>query len=246
MLSLPAISLRKNSFYAGALLCGAVVGWVGALGLVMPSAWAQSGVAAKSSAPSVNKLPKSVNPVKTPDGSKPSAKPAWQDLTPAQQLSLQPLAANWGTLDEAKKRKWIAVAANYAKLSPTEQAKLHSRMNEWTALSQQQRTQARLNFARAKKISPSQKTATWEAYQSLSPEEKKKLAVSGPPKPVGAAAASKPVPPQKLTKITGSRQAPKQAPQAEAPTPAVNRNTLLPYSTPTGPASAPPSQGLVQ
>jgi len=239
MLSLPTIRQRKNSFCALAL--------VGALSLVMPSAWAQSGVAAKASAPAANKLPKPVTPVKTPDVAKPSAKPAWQDLTPAQQLSLQPLAANWGTLDEAKKRKWIAVAANYAKLSPTEQAKLHSRMNEWTALSQQQRTQARLNFARAKKISPSQKTATWEAYQSLSAEEKKKLAVSGPPKPVGAAAASKPVSPQKLTKIAVTRQVPKQTPQAAAPTPAVNRNTLLPYSKPpTEPASAPMREGLVQ
>lgn len=143
-------------------------------------------------------------------------------------------------MDETRKRKWIAVAANYSSLAPAEQAKLHSRMNEWASLSQQQRTQARLNFARAKQVSPGKKTATWEAYQALSTDEKKKLAISAPPKPVGAAAAIKPVSPQKLTRIPVTRKTPKQAPQVIAVPGLVNRNTLLPPSKPlTEPAPAP-------
>jgi hypothetical protein len=49
-------------------------------------------------------------------------------------------------------------------------------MNEWVTLSQQQRTEARLNFTQSKLVPQSHKSATWEAYQALSPEDKKQLA----------------------------------------------------------------------
>ncbi len=153
--------------------------------------------------------------------------PAWKDLKPAQQLSLKPLAANWSTMAEAEKRKWIAVAANYSKLTPSEQAKMHSHMTEWSSLSQQQRSQARLNFARSKPLTPTQKTETWQAYQALSPEQKKALVSTAPAKPKGGAIATKPVPPQKQVKIPLSRKPLKPLASASA---AVDRNTLLPHS----------------
>ena len=165
-----------------------------------------------------------------------SSKPTWQDLTPAQQISLQPLAANWNALEEAHKRKWLAVAMNYPHLAPGEQAKIHSRMTEWVSLNQRQRTQARLNFAQSKQLTPSQKTATWQAYQALSPEEKQKLATLAVPRPTGAAAAAKPVPPQKLTIVPMTRQTPVQLPKLSAANEALNRRTLLPIS----PVSATP------
>ena len=239
MLLLTAVSQLKRLFYRSALVGGAVVCSLAALGLLAPRVQAQVGVAAVASAPAASKLPKPAALVKTSSVPKPSAKPAWQDLTPAQQLALQPLAANWNTLEQDRKRKWIAIAANYANLSPTEQAKIHSRMSEWAALSQQQRTQARLNFARAKKISPNQKTATWQAYQSLSVEEKKELAIAAPPKPVGAAAATKPVSSKKLTSIAVTRQASKPMLATSAAIPTVDRKTLLPKAKPPlKPASA--------
>lgn len=154
--------------------------------------------------------------------------PSWKELTPSQQMSLKPLAADWNSLGEARKRKWIALAANYPTLSPEEQAKLHGRMTEWAALSQVQRNQARLNYAESKKLSPSQKTATWKAYQALSPEDKKKLAISAVPKPVGAADAAKPVAPKKLAIVPVTTDTPKQAPKISAAKHAVDRNTLLP------------------
>jgi hypothetical protein len=236
MLLLAAINQLKRQCYTGALMlmCAA------ALIVPISNAWSQSGVAAAPLAPASAKSVNQKTLVRTVGVPKFPTKPAWQDLTPAQQLSLKPLAANWGTLDEARKRKWIAVAANYANLSPTEQAKLHSRMNEWSSLSEQQRTQARLNFARAKQLSPGKKTATWEAYQALSPDEKKKLAISAPPKPVGAAAAIKPVSLQKMTSIPVTRKTPKQAPHISAVPQVLNRNTLLPPSKPLAePALAP-------
>lgn len=166
------------------------------------------------------------------------ARPEWKDLTPEQQLSLKPLAAEWNTLEEARKRKWLALARNYQTLSPTEQAKLHSRMTEWVSLSPQQRTQARLNFARSKQLTPTQKAATWEAYQALSPEEKQKLATLATPKPIGAATATKPVSVHKLAIIPVTRKTPKQTPKLATASDTVNQKTLLPHTPPVEPAPA--------
>jgi hypothetical protein len=167
-----------------------------------------------------------------------SSGPAWKELTVAQQLSLKPLAGTWATLGEGQKRKWIAIAANYNSLQPAEQVKLHSRMTEWVSLTQQQRTQARLNFAETKQLTPDQKTATWQAYQALSAEEKAKLAVAAKPKPVGAAAAIKPVAPEKLAPVPVTRKTVVDAPKPPSAKPFVNPNTLLPQSPPAGPAAA--------
>lgn len=119
-----------------------------------------------------------------------------------QQQTLQPLASNWNTISEAQKRKWLEISKNYHSLPPEGQATMHSRMNEWVALSPQQRAQARLNFAKTKELSkqltPEEKKAKWQTYQALSPEEKQKLAAKAATRPVGAALAVKPVSPQKM------------------------------------------------
>jgi hypothetical protein len=139
-------------------------------------------------------------------------KPAWAELTGDQQQALRPLATSWPTLSEAQKRKWIALSSNYRALPQAEQAKLHSRMTEWIALSPQQRTQARLNFAEAKSLSPDDRKAKWEAYQALSPEEKRKLAAGAAGKTPPTAAAVQPVPSQKLANVprgTADNKAPR-------------------------------------
>ncbi len=146
----------------------------------------------------------------------------WKVLTPQQQTSLKPLAANWSTIEEAQKRKWIALSNNYATLPAPEQQKMHSRMAEWASLSQQQRTQARLNFAESNKLAPKEKAekaaskaANWEAYQALSPEDKQKLAAKAAPKPAGAAMAIKPSTPEKLATVPSTRLSPKPNEQAK-------------------------------
>ena len=130
------------------------------------------------------------------------AKPTWAELNPMQQQSLKPLAATWGGISQAQKRKWLEVSKNYPNLSAADQAVMHSRMNEWVAMSPQQRAAARLNFAKTKelsdKLTPDEKKAKWQSYQALSPEEKAKLAAKAHPKPTGAATAVKPVESQKL------------------------------------------------
>ena len=134
-----------------------------------------------------------------------ASKPLWADLTPPQQQSLKPLAATWNVISEPQKRKWLKISKNYAALSLTEQTTMHSRMNEWVALSPQQRAEARLNFAKTKELSkqltPDEKKAKWQTYQALSPEEKQKLAANSTPRPAGAAVAVKPVAPQKLAAV---------------------------------------------
>lgn len=158
------------------------------------------------------------------------SKPLWQELTPAQQQSLKPLAANWATINEGQKRKWLALSKNYPSLAPAEQAKLHGRMTEWASLSQTQRNQARLNFAETKKMAPDEKAANWQAYQALSPEEKQKLAASAPPAQTGATAAVKPVPAQKLANVPTTRNSQKP-PTVAANTPDIHTNTLLPRNS---------------
>ncbi|TFZ08447.1 DUF3106 domain-containing protein [Ramlibacter humi] len=143
-------------------------------------------------------------------------RPTWAELTPDQQQALRPLAGDWSRLSEGQKRKWIAMSRNYRQMKPEEQAKLHSRMNEWVALSPQQRTQARLNFAETKNLSADDKKAKWEAYQALSPEEKKKLAAGAGGKTASTAAAVKPVPPQKLANTPRPDPSGKSSPRIAA------------------------------
>lgn len=229
-----AIDQLEHPFMAGAVARGTALCIAVALSAVVSSALAQGVAVTPQVAQSAVKLPSSGAPAKNSKAQTSPSKPAWQDLTPAQQVSLMPLAAIWSTLGESHKRKWIAIAANYPALAPAEQEKLHSRMTEWVSLSKQQRAQARLNFAQSKQLSPSQKAATWQAYQALSPEEKQKLAISATPKPAGAAAAVKPVPPQKLATVPVTRHTPKQLPKLSVANQAVNRNTLLPNAPPAG------------
>ncbi len=176
------------------------------------------------------------------------SKPSWAELTPMQQQTLKPLAASWNTISEPQKRKWLKISKNYPSLSPEEQATMHSRMNEWVTLSPQQRAQARLNFARTKELSkqltPEEKKAKWETYQALSPEEKQKLAAKANPKPVGAATAVKPVPPQKLAPVPPHpvKAASKPAPKITPSQPVVAVPAALPASGATGGPAATPQR----
>lgn len=163
-----------------------------------------------------------------------SAGPEWNSLSAGQKEALKPLAASWNGISEPQKRKWLVLSQNFAAMSSGEQTTLHSRMKEWAALSPQQRSQARLNFGEARQRPADEKKAKWEAYQALSPEEKRKLAAGTPAKPAGAAPAIKPVPPQKLAQFPDARTTErKSTPGTAIPPQQVNRNTLLPRAADT-------------
>jgi hypothetical protein len=173
-------------------------------------------------------------PARTPQPlSTPLMALAWEDLSVVQRQSLKPLESSWATLGDGHKRKWIALAQNYPQLAPAEQAKMHARMAEWAALKPRAREMARLNFAETKKVAPAERAANWEAYQALSPEEKKRLAKKTPVKPAGAAVSAKPLPANKLTAVPVTRLSPEADRARFTAQQAIDPNTLLPVMAPS-------------
>ena len=153
-------------------------------------------------------------------------KPTWAELSLAQKKALLPLENLWPTLEANHKRKWLAVAQNFANMNETSQALAQERMREWTALSPQQRMQARLNFAHTKQLSSDEKLAKWEAFQALTDDDKQKLPSSRKPPPKGAALAVKPVALDKLTSTPVKKEGQGTSPRID--TGQINPFTLLP------------------
>ena len=126
----------------------------------------------------------------------------WARLPARQQAALRPLAAEWDGLDAAHRRKWMALARNFDRMSAQEQATLHSRMTDWAALSPRERVRARLNFAEVQRLAPEgERKAKWEAYRALSEDERKALAERAAPPPRGTALPVRPVPPERLAPV---------------------------------------------
>jgi hypothetical protein len=185
-----------------------------------------------------------------------TTKPEWKELSPQQQIALKPLAANWQTLSAIHKSKWLEVSKNYASIAPAEQAKLHARMADWATLSPQQRAQARINFAENQALTngltPEQRKVQWQAYQLLSPEEKKKLAASSGKATVGTATTPKPTDTLKnsptpefgTAKVLGQQNNPPSRKIAVAPH-LQKSNSLMPHSSSTvsviDPSGQPPT-----
>ncbi|WP_295960327.1 DUF3106 domain-containing protein [Rhodoferax sp.] len=191
------------------------VGVVLSLG-VLPTAWAE--------------IAPDFGPASIPlaSASKPEQKPLWKELTPAQQQALKPLATHWNNISEQQKRKWLALSVNFEKMSPTMQTVLQERMLDWGALSGTQRSQARLNFAEAKRLSPAEKQAKWEAYQTLDPEEKAKLVKQVQKKLAGAATGVKLTPSQKLANVPPPRINEPKGPSIATGAHQIDPHTLLP------------------
>lgn len=157
-------------------------------------------------------------------------RPTWAELTRPQQEALRPLAQAWPGLSELHKRKWLVLTQNYADFSPQEQHKLQQRMSDWASLTARERAQARLHFAEVQQLPGDERRAKWEAYQALSDEQRRKLAddiLLAPPR--GAALASRPVAPSKLTQAPAPK--PDQVLQPRIDTDQVHPKTLLPHSS---------------
>ena len=157
------------------------------------------------------------------------AGPKWVELNAEQKQILQPLQKLWPTLEENRKRKWLAIAKNFPTLSPLAQATAQERMREWAALTPAQRYQARLHFAQAQQLSTDEKLAKWEAYQSLNEEEKNKLSQGKPAWSKGAAMVARPVAPEKLTTTpVTKKEGQEKSPRIETAQAQVDPLTLLP------------------
>lgn len=157
----------------------AIAGFAAALvWCLTPTGVHAQGDASRAAAPSV------------PTGKRAAARPAWSELTPAQKEALAPLAAEWHTLSEFHRRKWLQIAARYQNLAPADQQRARQRMEEWIKLTPQQRRLARENFQIHRTVPAERKAEAWDRYQQLTEAQKRELAAAEkvPPRP-GAVSA---------------------------------------------------------
>jgi hypothetical protein len=107
-----------------------------------------------------------------------SAALKWSKLSTGQHLALAPFARDWDRFSDSRKQKWLKIAAQYEKMTPEAQDRLHQRMAEWVRMSPDQRRLARENFQLSKAVPAPQRQKAWAAYQQLPDEQKKKLEAS--------------------------------------------------------------------
>jgi len=174
--------------------------------------------------------PRQVNPapVASASAKKPESSPSWQSLSANQKTALAPLHKLWPEISEAQKRKWLALSVNFSDRSAEEQAKMQARMKDWAKLTPQQRALARLNFAEVQQVTLDERKSKWEAYQSLSRDERHELTKGHPPVPNSAAIATRPVPSQKLAVLPTPKSS--QPTQLRIDMDLVHPVTLLPLN----------------
>lgn len=100
----------------------------------------------------------------------------WQALTPAQREALAPLEHDWPGIDAPRKQKWLALAGRFKTLSSEERTRITARMAEWAKLTPAERGQARMRFEEARQLPATDRSARWQAYQSLPVEQRQQLA----------------------------------------------------------------------
>src|SRR5450830_358702 len=147
----------------------------------------------------------------------PDTKPTWNELTPAQQHALTPLAGEWNKLESSRKEKWLVIGNKFATMTPAEQERMQERMREWIKLTPAQRRSVRESYSRAKKIDAEKRSAQWQRYQQLSEEQKKKLAQAKLPKHVGALPPTKGKAPATIQLPPEAREQPLAAPPVVVP-----------------------------
>lgn len=153
----------------------------------------------------------------------PKKNPSWTDLTPAQQQTLQPLAGEWDTLDNARRTKWIGIAKRYPAMTETEQKRVQTRMSDWVKLTPDQRRVAREQYRKIGKLPPGKRevvTQQWEEYQQLPADVKKNLAAETKKK-------AEKLEPRSRSK-TAQAKKPPVSPDIQAPTPAFS--SVIPTS----------------
>ncbi len=101
---------------------------------------------------------------------------SWASLNKSQKETLATLEVDWNTLSSEQRSKWIQVSNKFESLPEADRERLKSRMADWAKLSSQDRRIARANYIKSLDIPNDKKSEAWEAYQQLSPEEKKQLA----------------------------------------------------------------------
>lgn len=190
---------------------------------VKPGAGSATSAAAAASAPPAASVAPASNVYA-------NAHPTWAELDPVQQRILAPFEPEWNTYAEVHRRKWMAIAAKYQKMSPANQARLEGRIAEWAKMSTTQRRAARENFQITRAVPQAKKTEAWDQYKNLPEDQKQKLASveTVPPRP-GAASS---LPSKKLPTQT-TRHVSEHRPAARPATPAAASEPVAPSTAAT-------------
>src|SRR5450830_1634230 len=184
--------------------------------LISTMTFAQGPAAASAATPAPS-TPAPSTPTPSKIAKHPDTKPTWNELTPAQQHALTPLAGEWNKLESSRKEKWLVIGNKFATMTPAEQERMQERMREWIKLTPAQRRSVRESYSRAKKIDAEKRSAQWQRYQQLSEEQKKKLAQAKLPKHVGALPPTKGKAPATIQLPPEAREQPLAAPPVVVP-----------------------------
>jgi hypothetical protein len=117
--------------------------------------------------------------------------PDWSQLTSEQQQVLAPLASEWNTFDERRRKKWLLLAKRYPKMKPDEQQRIQTQMKDWAKLTPAQRAIARENYKKLAKQPPEKREVVkqkWHEYQ----QQKQDPSKSAPSSPAESGADKAP------------------------------------------------------
>lgn len=102
--------------------------------------------------------------------------PAWAELSAQQRSALAPLQPHWAGIGANRRAKWLEVAARFPSLPADEQQRVQQRMAAWATLSPTERGRARQSYQETKQLAREDRQARWDAYQALSPGQRRSLA----------------------------------------------------------------------
>jgi hypothetical protein len=156
----------------------------------------------------------------------------WQHLNDKQHIALAPFVDEWAHLPDSQKRKWLAIAAAYQRMSADEQQRLHARMLRWVQMTPDERTIARENYQMSRVLPPGARQEAWRAYEALSPAQKAKLAAAERSKRRKLVVSA---PPDGRAPLS-SRDTTKNA--AVSASPALSTETLVPLGVTNGSTAA--------
>ncbi len=108
-----------------------------------------------------------------------SAEPLWVDLSPANKAFLKPFEKSWYTLSAVERKSWVTLANKVPKLNAPEQKKAAAKVNEWAALTPEQRKLARANYRLAQNLNKDERTEQWQKYESMTPAQQAVLRGAG-------------------------------------------------------------------
>jgi len=108
--------------------------------------------------------------------------PAWIQLNTQQKDILAPLAKDWDSMENIRKKKWLGISERFPKMKPDEQQRMQDRMREWVKLTPEQRAKVRSSYKDFNQLPPEQKQVVkqkWDAYTNLPPDQQQRLREGG-------------------------------------------------------------------